>query len=399
MSTYGFPEGLRQLSVLLPLLFLSACAGSLRTELAVPEVQVNAFAPIGVTGDVRMFADEFDGDANQLVAEYRAILRQFPDSSDGLDILALSGGGPDGAFGAGVLAGWTTSGTRPEFDIVTGISTGAIIAPFAFLGPDYDDELRRFYTEIETRQIVRFNVVGALFGGGGFGNTAPLAATIERELTDDLIAQIAIEAAKGRSLLVGTTNLDAERPVIWDIGAMAMQGTPEANALIRRVILASASIPVLFEPVAIPVSNGQGIREELHVDGGLTNQVFVYPVDLPMRQMLRELGYANRDNNVWLIQNKALWPEYDTQSLSLSSLAGRTLEILIKSQTMGDIAEIIAVANRDGFELNALTIPEEFDIQKSELFDPNYMRALYEVGFRTGATSTSWFRNLESVLR
>ena len=382
---------------LFTLLLFSSCSTHDRSDIAVPEATAESFHPVGVPPDIRSYGDEADFDVDELIRDYRATLRKFP-KNDGFNILTLSGGGPDGAFGAGVLAGWTKSGTRPSFDMVTGVSTGAIIAPFAFLGPDYDLALARFYTQTRTREIARFRVLGALLDGGYVADTAPLEQTIERELTDEMIAEIGREAAKGRVLLVSTTNIDAERPVIWDIGALAMQGTPEANTLIRKVILASASIPILFKPVPIRVTDGVDIREELHVDGGLTQEVFVYPHDVPMRRILRETGFDNRRNTVWLIQNKKVWPEYIAQSTRLPRLAARTVNLLIKSQTIGDIGQIAILAKRDGLHMHALTIPPEFEQQSTELFDPVYMKALYEQGYALGQDRNSWFRDVQTML-
>lgn len=389
---------LRRAALLLAMCVLAACSIHDRSRIAVPEKRVAAFHPVGVPPTIRTYGDAFDLDVDALITEYRAALRRFP-KSDGLNILALSGGGPDGAFGAGVLAGWTQSGTRPEFDIVTGISTGAIIAPFAFLGPEYDQALRRFYTQTRTREIARFRILGALIDGGYVADSAPLAAAIERELTDEVIAAIGRRAASGAELLIGTTNIDAERPIIWDIGELAQLGTPEANQLIRNIVLASASIPILFKPVPIQVTDGTEIREELHVDGGLTQEVFVYPLEVPMRRILRETGFEGRRNTIWIIQNKSIWPNYEPQNTRLPRLVSRTVNLLIKSQTRGDIGRILALAKRDGFRVNGLVIPPDFDAEQSELFDPVYMTKLYNLGFRHGADRQSWYRKLEDLLR
>jgi hypothetical protein len=167
--------------------------------------------------------------------------------------LAISGGGSQGAFGAGILVGWTASGTRPEFTLVTGVSTGALTAPFAFLGPDYDDELKHFYTDTSTKDIMIKHSFLTTIEGDSAASTAPLKARIQKAFDDEFIARIAAEHSKGRRLYIGTTNLDATRPVIWDIGAIAASGAPGANALIHEIILASTSIPVAFPPVFIDV--------------------------------------------------------------------------------------------------------------------------------------------------
>lgn len=289
---------LRIFAVLSLVVVLAACADSYsRDAVAPPADSYENFHPVGVGADIRQFEDELGPASAVRQSSFRAALGQVPQGR-GLNILALSGGGQHGAFGAGVLNGWSETGMRPDFDIVTGISTGALIAPFAFLGPEFDDRIERFYTQTSTRDIARFDVGGALFGRGFLAKTTPLQAGIERELSDTVIDLIAAEHAKGRRLFVGTTNMDAERPVLWDIGAIAALGTDPARALIRDVVLASASIPVVFEPVKIAVTDGSMRREELHVDGGLTREIFAYPYDIDMRDMLRRAGLSGRQNRI-----------------------------------------------------------------------------------------------------
>jgi predicted acylesterase/phospholipase RssA len=191
------------------------------------------------------------------------------------DYLVLSGGGGNGAFGAGLLAGWTAHGSRPEFQIVSGVSTGALIAPFAFLGPAYDGTLRDVYTRYSTEDLVESRSLLSIVRGDAALSTARLRALIAHYLDDAVIAAIAAEGARGRSLFVGTTNLDAGRPVVWDITRIAAHGTPAARELIYDVILASTAIPGAFPPVMIQVE-AHGLRyDEMHVDGGVTSQLFL----------------------------------------------------------------------------------------------------------------------------
>lgn len=375
----------------------AGCATHDRAFLAPSEDDYESFAPVGVPSDIRTFGDISEFDEESIVTEFKSVFAR-PGKQGGVNILALSGGGPDGAYGAGVLNGWTETGERPQFDVVTGISTGAIIAPFAFLGPEYDAAIRRFYTTTDTTRIARFRVVGALIGGGALADNKPLADAIAEELTDDIIRKIGQEHQKGRRLIVGTTNIDAERPVLWDIGALASAGTPESFALVRKIILASAAIPVLFQPVRIPVTDGITTKEELHVDGALTQQIFVYPANLPMKRTLAEVGLANAKNTIWLIHNKRLEPRFEAQSTRLTSMAGRTLSTLIRSQSYGDIAFIIALAKRDGLRVNGLAVPKRFNEKPTQAFDPVYMRKLYELGVEDGRQTNSWRPDLQEEL-
>ena len=185
------------------------------------------------------------------------------------------GGGANGAFGAGLLKGWTESGTRPAFKLVTGISTGALIAPFAFLGSGYDATLEDFYTTITTKDIYRERSYFAiLFDPSSMTDTTPLQKIVAKQVDENVLAAVAQAHRQGRRLFIGTTNMEAGKLVIWDMGAIAASGKPGALELFRKVMLASAAIPVAFPPVFIPVKAAGKEYEEMHVDGGTAAQVF-----------------------------------------------------------------------------------------------------------------------------
>lgn len=375
---------------------LSACAGSYDRAKVTPTAETyESFYPVGATKAVREFEDDGQENLETLENDMRKTLAQVP-RGQGLNVLALSGGGQHGAYGAGVLKGWTKAGTRPPFDIVTGISTGALIAPFAFLGSEYDGRLERFYTQTSTRNVVSLNVTGALFGRGFLARTVPLRAAIEAELSDDLIALIAAEHRKGRRLLIGTTNIDAGRPVLWDIGEMAQIDTSQARALIRDVILASAAIPVVFDPVTIKVTDGKVVREELHVDGGLTREIFAYPYEIRMGSLLRWAGLANQKNRIWLIHNKQLESTFEPLPGNATAVAGRAFEMLIRSQSIGNITSVLSLAKRDGFQANLTYIPKEFTIKPTEPFDQEYMTRLFSVGYMVGQLKEGWYYDAQN---
>ena len=192
--------------------------------------------------------------------------------------LAISGGGDDGAFGAGLLVGWSDRGDRPEFDMVTGVSTGALSAPFAFLGRAYDPQLKAVYTATSASDIFekRAPLLGAI-AGDALTDNAPLRQMISRNLDDEMLRRIAEEYRKGRLLFILTTNLDQGRPVIWNIGSIASSNHPKARELIIEVLLASTSIPVVFPPVMLDVTVSGERYQEMHVDGGTIAQAFLYP--------------------------------------------------------------------------------------------------------------------------
>jgi len=202
--------------------------------------------------------------------------------------LAISGGAATGAFGVGLLIGWGDRGDRPDFTVVTGVSTGALAAPFVFLGRDYDELLRNLYTSISTGDILKKSNYFNRFFGDSVMDSEPLAALLERHIDEPMMEAIAAESEKGRRLYIGTTHLDAARPVIWNISNIARSGHPGALDLIRQVLLASASIPALFPPVLIEVEADGRSYDEMHVDGGVTAQIFFYPSGIDWSRVLEK---------------------------------------------------------------------------------------------------------------
>lgn len=375
---------------------LAACVEPVRPE-ADRAPRAQSVWPVGFP-DVRIWGDGGPRSA----ADAERVRREAGTLSFGadgrLDILALSGGSAKGAYGAGYLNGWTARGDRPEFDVVTGISTGAIIAPFAFLGPDYDAHLTRFYTTTRTQDIVRQAILPAIFGGGpALGDTAPLRARIAAELDAQVIARIADEHRRGRRLFVGTTDLDAQRPVIWDIGAIAASGKPGAADLIHGVILASASVPVVFPPVLFEVTDGADTFAELHVDGGVTREMFVYPRDVSLKQALGSRLPKRR--TFWLLHNGRLGPDPLAVTPRTIEIASRSLETLVKSQTRGDVERIARIAQRDGFGFRLTTIPAAFELRAEGVFDPAWMTALYNEGIARALSPRPWYDSLDAAVR
>ena len=212
---------------------------------------------------------------------FRETYKQLPPPARRYNILVLSGGGMFGAFAAGVLAGWTEAGDRPAFDVVTGVSTGALLATLAFLGPASDEELYRQYTTISDRDVfVRRRLIHAL-GAESVADNAPLARRIHGVFTPQVLRAVAAEHRKGRRLYVGTTNLTTRRLVVWDLGAIAARGTPQAHDLFCDVLLASSAVPGFFPPVRFPIEVDGRVCEEIHVDGGAARSMFLRPPYVP----------------------------------------------------------------------------------------------------------------------
>ncbi|GJL73884.1 MAG: lipoprotein [Nitrosomonas sp.] len=303
--------------------------------------------------------------------------------------VAISGGGANGAFGAGLFAGWTASGTRPEFAMVTGISTGALTAPFVFLGSDYDEVLEQVYTTTYTRDIAEErNLISAIFSDS-MADSEPLRRLIEKYITADVIAAIAREHSRGKRLFIGTVNLDAGRSVIWSIGAIAGSDYPRKQALIHDILQASAAIPVAFSPVVIPVEIHGESYDEMHVDGGAGAQAFVYPAQLNWQEISSKLKVKGKPQ-VYVIRNSFLGADYRGIKRSVIPIANRSIASLIRTQGIGDLYQIYALCKRDGNDFNLAHIPASFTEQPDENFDPVYMRKLYDLGYEMAKQGYPW---------
>lgn len=303
--------------------------------------------------------------------------------------LAISGGGADGAYGAGLLCGWTAAGTRPEFKVVTGISTGALTAPFALLGPKYDGALRKVYTSITTRQIARPRGFLAALSDDALMDTRPLRQLMQEMVTDEMMRDIAREYGRGRLLLVGTTNLDAGRGVVWNIGAIAASGDPRALDLIHSVLLASAAIPGAFPPIMIDVQADGRAYQEMHVDGGVRAQVFLYPPSFDLRSRAASEA-LQRDRVAYVIRNARLDPTWESVPRRTLPIAGRAISSLIQTQGFGDLFRIYQLAQRDGVDFNLAFIPAAFQDKPREEFDPVYMSKLFDAGHAAARCGYPW---------
>jgi predicted patatin/cPLA2 family phospholipase len=303
--------------------------------------------------------------------------------------LAISGGGENGAFAAGLLLGWTEAGDRPEFTVVTGISAGALVAPFAFLGSEYDDVLKRVSLELEPDDVYKKRGLIRALRTDGMATTGPLQALIAKHVNEEVMEKIAAAHREGRALNIGTANLDSMRPVIWRIGAIANSGHPDALQLIQKILLASASIPAFFSPVLIPVEADEKTYDELHVDGGAAAQVFLYPIGMDFEYILEKLEVPGRPK-VYVIRNSRLDPIYKQLRNRLIPIAGRSLESLVRTQGIGDLFRLYLETCRDGLDFNLAFIPSEFTKESEEDFDAEYMKSLYDLAYERAVEGYDW---------
>ena len=312
------------------------------------------------------------------------------------NFLALSGGGGDGAFGAGNFVRLDRGGHPARFKLVTGISTGALIAPFAFLGPEYDAKLKEAYTTISDKDIYKvpsmLKLVLNLGRIEGAASTEPLAELLERLIDDNMIQAIAAEHNKGRRLLVGTTQLDAQRQVIWDMGAIAASGHPDAPKLFRQVLRASASIPVAFNPVYIKVKAGGQEYDEMHVDGGVRAEVMLYEAALNLFTTKKKLGplIPDRPRKLYIIRNAQVSPEYESIKPHIGDIGTRAISSLTKFQGVGDLYRIYVLAQRDGIDYNLAFIPVDFHPKRTSEFDTKYMNEEFNLAYNLARSGYKW---------
>ena len=306
--------------------------------------------------------------------------------------LAISGGGDNGAFGAGLLNGWSATGDRPTFKLVTGVSTGALIAPFAFLGPTYDGTLKSIYTGISFRDIALKRSPLWVLLGDAMADNAPLRRLVEKTVTREVLDAIANERDKGRLLLVATTNLDARRPVVWNITEIAVARSILALELVRKILIASSAIPGTFPPVMIDVLAGAKAYQEMHVDGATSAQVFVYPTAMRLHEL------AKRKRTLYIIRNARLDPEWAQVERRTVPIALRSIACLVQFQGIGDLYTIYTVTQRDQLEYNLAFIPPTFDYPHTQIFDTKYMTELFAVGERTALKGTDWWWKRPPVL-
>lgn len=363
----------------------AACASLPRT--AYTQAEAEAATVPGMVG-VRAYADA-------TAAEFVTMTASPQRKRQAFSYLALSGGGGDGAYGAGVLNGWTASGTRPEFTIVSGVSTGALIAPFAFLGPAYDAYLTEIYTSGIAGSLVQgASLANVLFGSGLFGD-GRLRDLIARYVTPDLLRAIAEEHAKGRRLLVVTTNLDSQRAVIWNMGAIAGSGAPNAVSLFTDVLTASASIPAVFPPQLLDVQAGARAFQEMHVDGSVVTPVFTLPQSFLVRDgRIKSAGKAD----IFVVINGRLEPEFDVTKNNTLSIVEKSFTTASRARSRATLVATDAFARRNGIGFNLTYIDERApQTTTARGFDTGYMRSLYQFGYETGRTGQFWHRDVPAA--
>ena len=308
-----------------------------------------------------------------------------------VQLLAVSGGGENGAFGAGLLCGWSEYGTRPTFELVTGVSTGALTAPFAYLGSRYDPPLRAVYTQLTPSNVLETRGLTAALFNDALNDNSPLFGTISAYLNEAMLADIAKGYEDGRLLLIGTADLDAQQPVIWNVGAIANSGHPRALDTVRRILLASAAIPGAFPPTMFDVTLDGKPHQEMHVDGGAFAQAFLYPAALTRQRRVRMArGERVVPAVAYVIRNGRLDPEWATVERSTLGIVGRAISTMITASGINDVIRMYNTTQRDGIDFNLAYIGTDFTQKLPEPFDQGYMRALFDYGYQRARHGYDW---------
>jgi predicted acylesterase/phospholipase RssA len=309
--------------------------------------------------------------------------------SSEFNILAISGGAAGGAFGAGALTGLARAGRRPPFAIVTGVSTGALIAPFAFLGPEWDDRLCEAYTGGHAQETLGVMGLSLTLEGGLFQPEA-LERLVHPFVDDAMVAAVAAEHARGRRLLVATTDLDRQAPCIWDMGAIATRGGPLATRMFREVLIASASLPGLFPPRRFDVEADGQTYEELHVDGGVAAPLFVMP-EAFLRW--RNLGRRIQHGRIYVLVNTVLNPPSETTQINLPAILIRSFDTMLRVSYRQALSVAVSFSLANNLPLSLASIPETSglaDVGGMLSFETSAMKKTFDAAVAAAQTDTFW---------
>jgi len=383
-------------SLAVAILFVSACASEPPRN-PVPYEHINSADVVGMPG-VRVWGDELSEVlhldlVHSMQNEKPGLFPRGPDGAFQYSGLSLSGGGDHGAFGAGFLKGWSASGSRPTFKIVSGISTGALIAPLALLGSEYDDNLEAAFTTVSATDIYKTKSILRAYWRESLADNHPLEELVHKFISDDVIDAVAQAHLNGQRLLIGTTNFDTQRPVIWNMGIVANGRRPQAYEMFRKILVASASIPALFPPVLIDVVSDGALYEEMHVDGGTVGQMFFYGAAIKWRKVLSDAsGVDNPDDQstLFLIVDGDVDPEYQQVRRRLIPITNRTISTLIKVSAWSALYRMYLHAQAAGYEFQFVGLPDDYESESNHPYDQAEMTRMFDIGYEMGRSDKGW---------
>lgn len=384
----GWRRTQRWLGLLVAGLVLAGCGSTPRKD-PVNENNIQS-ANIDGMADIRFVPSTRAGIDAYLQELKTVVPKRGDDPKRASNYLSLSGGGDNGAFGAGVLSGWSKQGTRPEFDQVVGISTGALVAPFAYLGSDYDEKLQTVFTTTSPEDIYKDRSLVAVLFGASLADNTPLLNLIKNTIDADMLNQIAnVYEQKGRLLLLGTTNIDTGQLVVWNMGKIAALRTEASTSLFHRIMLASAAVPGVFPPELFEATVDGMQYHELHVDGGLSVQIYLYPAAVSKRAL--ETGIVkSRPRQAYIIRNASISIEQTKTEVSSLGVLGKSYKKILQAQGVGNLYQIYQIAQRDKVGFNLAFIGDDFQAPHPTEFDHGYMQALFAYGYGKALNGYPW---------
>ena len=380
-------EKLYRLLIIICLLALSGCA---HLRHAVPENLVGTAVVIGMP-DIRFYTEK----PNSFSMARQSLIDSFKDEGkldylvEGIKsypVLIVGGGVSNSAYGIGLLKGWLKEGSRPVFKIVTGYSSGSVIALATFSGKEYEDRLADLFTSISTKDVVKQKGVFGILFGNSVNSSALFAKKIDNIVDEDLMVKVAQEHKKGRRLYVGTSDLDAQGFVIWDMGALASKGGVDALKMFRKIILASCSFSSMLPPVFFQVEAGGRRYDEMHADGGVIGGIFhVY-------QLMDGVKFREIRTRLYILNCCYMSPHSKQIEDNLTAIISRTIETNGSSKMSGDTYRIYAFAKERGWDYNLAYIPEDFEPNQKEMFDKQEMQRLFKRGYDDAAVGYKWHK-------
>ncbi len=377
------------------LLMLAGCQTAPRR--AAPPDLISTATPDGFVPGIRLVTTDPRTFSALAPAFFGGIRAAAADGS--VDILALSGGGSGGAFGAGALAGMSRAHTRPSFEMVTGVSAGALLAPFAFLGSSWDERMRKAFTGERSARLLRSpkrTILARLLSPRGLPHHNALFQLVDHFVTPQMMDAVAREADKGRRLVVATTDLDKHETVLWNLGEIAQHGGPAARTLFRDVLVASASVPGVFPPVLIHVHDGAHEYDEMHVDGGVTTSVFNTPLIAGIQST--ELPQL-RGAHLFMIVNGQLARAPRTTRYNTMDILSNAFAAELTYKTREAIVDNIAASHRLGMQFHLTEIPVDYPQASFIDFDQQHMQALFDYAADCAARGLLWLTPAQSVRR
>ena len=311
------------------------------------------------------------------------------------DILTLTGGGSRGAFGTGLILGWTDKGNIPKFDIITGISTGAVMAPFIFLGEEELKKVEYFYTKMHTENVF-VSTWSSFFGYGYIMNAKPLKKLFKKNFDKAFLDKVTQEHKKGRRLYIGTTNIDTGQLTVWDMGAIASSDREDKYQRFADIVYASSALPVYLPPQYMSVDVDGKDYYQMHIDGGIYAQVFMIGLLVNWGEVLEFDKSDNTDFNVTLytVANRKYRQRDIYQPVEQAPFSIIEAYVLTEMDLLFDrsVYRLYKSCEKKGFKFRMASIPDKMPdvITVPTEFKPKEMIELFNIGYQLGKTDIPW---------